>query len=191
MTDMNGKDKIIARILEDAAAKCDAVVSNARQNGEQLCEKAQNEVRQARESAEEKCVADKQEILKRKLAVADLDIKKYVLSLKQQTVSEVFDKAFEKVMNLKDEQYLSLIKRLLSAYAEKGEKLVLCEKGRKVVTSGVASQYGVALSEKVADFKGGFILEGNGYDKDVTLKTLLEQLRFQYESQVSAILFGD
>ena len=68
---------------------------------------------------------------------------------------------------------------------------MLCEKGRKVVTSGVASQYGVTLSEKVADFKGGFILEGNGYDKDVTLKTLLEQLRFQYESQVSAILFGD
>lgn len=189
--DMDGKEKIIARILEDAESKSSAIVENARQAGEKLLNEATQEVAEARAVAENKCSIEHGEILKRKLSVAQLDIKKYNLAKKQQIVTETFDRAFKKVMEMDDKKYLLFITKLLKMYAEKGEQLVLCQKGKKVVTSKIASEFGVTLSEKTAQFEGGFVLEGNGYDKDVTLKTLLQQLRFEHESSVASLLFGD
>ena len=188
---MDGKEKIIARILEDAESKSRAIVDNATESGEKLLNEATQEVAEARAVAENKCQLEHKEILRRKLSVAQLEIKKYNLAKKQQLVSQSFDKAFRMVLDMDDKKYLLFITNLLKMYAEKGEQLVLCPKGRKVVTPKLASEFGLTLSDKTAQFEGGFVLEGNGYDKDVTLKTLLQQLRFKYESDVASLLFGE
>ena len=50
---------------------------------------------------------------------------------------------------------------------------------------------GLTLDKNSHDGRGGIILIGKGYEKNLTLETVTGYLREQTESQVATALFGD
>ena len=45
--------------------------------------------------------------------------------------------------------------------------------------------------KKYLSAKGGVVLEGEGYDKDLTLEKLVDYVRGGTEAQVARVLFGE
>ena len=49
--------------------------------------------------------------------------------------------------------------------------------------------FAVRLSEQDADAEAGFVLYGDGYEKDCSMKAILRELRDAEETNVAAVLF--
>lgn len=185
----NGKEKIIERILSDNKAKCKRIIEDAETRAAQMIADAKSEVESDALRLNAKLAADSKEALRRALAASELDSKKYLLGCKQNLLTSVFAAAEQKINALSEAKYLALMKKLLKSHSQKGEQLIICQKDKSVLTQTVAAEFGLKLVDQVGDFEGGFILQGQGYTKNLTLAVITEQLRIENEIEVAKILF--
>ena len=109
---MKGTEKIIAHIRSDAKEQADAILAQA----EQQCASIRADYeKQAKELYREKIragTADCQDRVDSMDRIARMEAKKGILALKQQMVSESFDKACDMIINLPKEQYAAFLARL-------------------------------------------------------------------------------
>ena len=135
---MEGKEAIIQRILDDAAARAE----NIRLTAEESCAET---LRDAEEWAElysskqaELLREEVKEIHARRETVADLDIRKAILFAKQEVLGEVYARALEKLVALDHDTYIALIAKMLEQCAERGDLVVLA-KGAPVTAGEVGA----------------------------------------------------
>ncbi len=186
----NGKDNIIARIAEDTEKKVSEILCEAESRAQQILDNAQQEVGQSMRRAEKKVADDKSELLRRAKVNVQMNCKKYRLAQKQQLVRRVFDGAKQRILALPREKYLAFCQKQLAQYAEKGEQLVICQRDSDILTATLAATYGLTLADFYGNFDGGFVLLGNGYEKNVTLETIIDEARLAYENDVVKLLFA-
>ncbi len=185
----NGKDNIIRRIAEDTDERVKQILAEGEAQAERLKADAEKASSAEREKAEAKLVADSAELLRRASVNAEMNGRKYMLGQKQKLVSDVFDEVQKQILAMPRAKYASLMEKLLQANAEKGEKLVFAKADADVFTNALASKYGVELATEYGNFEGGFVLVGNGYEKNVTIGTIVGEARLNCESQVVKIIF--
>ena len=160
---MNNKDAIIKKITDDAAAVAESNIKEARDTAAQVIARAQKEI-------------DKFEELNAGKA-------------------EALDEAIDAFAADK-KTYLALIEKMISSCCEDGDEVVICERDEKTVTkkfvAEVAKKTGKKLTrgDAFGDFKGGVMLSGKNYDKNLTLDLEFESLRDGLESKIVEILFG-
>ena len=109
---MKGTEKIIAHIQADAAAQADAILAQAEQ---QCAEIREGYERKAKDAYAEKIragVKANQDRLESVERLARMEGRKSVLALKQDMVSKSFDLAVDKLVNLPEEQYDLLLKKV-------------------------------------------------------------------------------
>lgn len=186
----NGKDNIIARIAEDTEKKVSEILCEAENRAQQILDNANEDVDESMRRAEKKVADDKSELLRRAKVNVQMNCKKYRLAQRQQLVSQVFDGVKQRILALPREKYLAFCQKQLAQYAEKGEQLVICQKDSDVLTRALAENYGLTLAETYGNFDGGFVLVGDGYEKNVTLDTIIAEARLAYESDVVKLLFA-
>ena len=137
---------------------------------------------------------DAEEVIKRRLTVADLDVRKIILKAKQDAIGEVLKEAYEKLCALKKTEYLKLVEKTVGQAADIGDEIVLSSDGvinkEDVKKLGVFSAKKLSVSEKAGDFKGGVYLIGKTCDKDLTFKALIENGKDEFISEISEELFG-
>lgn len=186
----NGKDNIIARIAEDTEKKVAEILCEAENRAQRILENAHESVAESMRRAEKKVSDDNDELLRRAEVNVQMNCKKYRLAQRQQLVSQVFDGVKQRILALPREKYLAFCQKRLEQFAEKGEKLVVCQRDKEILTSSVAAVYGLTLADFYGDFDGGFVLLGDGYEKNVTLDTIVGEARLAYENEVVKLLFA-
>ena len=119
---MKGTEKIIAHIQADAKAQADAILAQA----EQQCaaireefEKKASEQYGAKIRAGVKACQDRVDSMDR---IARMEAKKGLLALKQQKVSESFDLAAKKIVELPAEQYAAFLAKLAARASVTGDE---------------------------------------------------------------------
>lgn len=195
---MNGIEKITARIIADAEAEAAAVRADASARCEQVRgdydKKAQDEYWRIVRSGVKDCEARVQRLGR----TAEMEAKKSVLTLKQDMVSEAFDKAAADVLAMPEEKYAVLLASLAVKASESGaEEIVLSERDSHLGET-VAKLANKALGERgklvykgaVRDIPGGVILREGDIEINSSLDTLISQYRYQLASQVAEVLFG-
>lgn len=191
---MKGKQAIIDSILDDARQKAEQVIAEATQKADGVLADAQSQIDGEKLRLEAFAKTRAEEILSRKISVAELETKKYRLSLKQKLMGDCFDEARARLLALSDKEYLGIIEGLLK-YAEDGDKVVVCKNDVGRITADFVKKAAkgkkVALSDEVGDFCGGIILTQTGYDKNMTFDVLLQQVREESEAEIAAVLFGE
>ena len=194
---MKGTEKIIAHIRSDAKEQADAILAQA----EQQCASIRADYeKQAKELYREKIragTADCQDRVDSMDRIARMEAKKGILALKQQMVSESFDKACDMIINLPKEQYAAFLARLAAKASATGdEEIILNARDRAAVgddvvkaANALVSGGRLSLSAETGSFAGGLILRRGSVEANCTVELLVELCRSDMSSEIAKVLF--
>lgn len=187
---MNGKENIINKILSDADACSAAIVANAQSRAEELIAAAKQSVEVSKAALDARIAASSQEKLHNACANAELEGKKYRLFVRRQLITRCYEQAHKQLAQMNAEERLDFLGELISKFAEDGEKVYVTKADAPNVTPMWLKGFEkhLVLGDKYIRADGGLVLEGNGYEKDLTLGSVLRYLREQTEGKVAAIL---
>lgn len=192
---MNNKEAIIQKIIDDAEAVAAANIGEANDTASQILGRAQRQVDKFIETNAQKADEKYADALKRSQVVSNLDVKKLVQGAKKKVIDKVFEESLEAIKADK-KRYLALLEGMILSCCEDGDEVVPAMGEDKLITkkfvSDLSKKSGKSLkkSESEGDFKGGVMLSGKNYDKNLTLELELTLIREKLESKIDAILFG-
>lgn len=195
---MKGTEKIIAHIRADAKERSDAILAQA----EQQCALIRSDFeKQAKEVYTEKIragVAECQARVDGMDRIARMEAKKSILALKQQMVSESFDKACEMIVDLPTEQYTALLAKLAADASDtKDEEIIFNARDRESIGQAVADAANrlldggkLTVSDETGNFAGGLVLRRGSVEAICTAELLVELCRNEMSADVAKVLFG-
>ena len=198
---MKGTEKIIAHIRSDADAQCAAILDQAEQQCAAIRADFEAKARERyneRLLSGEKACEDRVDSMDR---IARMEAKKGILALKQEMVSKSFDLACEKLVSLPEADYVALLARLAcEASVTGGEEIVLNARDRAAVgekavkaandaLKAAGKPAKLTLSAAEGSFAGGLLLRRGSIETNCTAELLVELLRGEMSSALSAELF--
>ena len=198
---MNGIEKITGRIEAEAKAKAAEISAEAEAKASEI--RAENE-KKAQEKYWElirEGTADCEAMIAREKRMAEMESKKEILALKQDMVSESFDKACDMIINLPENEYVSFMARMAADAAASGsEEIVFNERDKSVRGTAVVKAANELLAAKgkegkltVADdtknIMGGFVLRQGGIEINCSVETMVDLQRNDMASSLAAVLF--
>lgn len=194
---MDGQQKIIDKILSDATHDAGEMLSEALKKAEALVAAKQSEADAEYDLSVEEARKAGEEVVRRRLTVADLEVKKLLLSAKKQAVDEAFEESLKKLLALPKEEYTALVGSMIASAADDGDVVVISENDKNVLTKAffdkISAKIGkkLTLSDTFGNFKGGVMLLGKGVDKNLTFESELALLRDEVEPEVAKIMFSN
>ena len=194
---MDGQQKIIDKILSDAKHDAGEMLSEALKKAEALVAAKQAEADAEYDLSVEDARKAGEEVVRRRLTVADLEVKKLLLSAKKQAVDEAFEESLKKLLALPKEEYTALVGSMIASAADDGDVVVISENDKNVLTKAVFDKISakigkkLTLSDTFGNFKGGVMLLGKGVDKNLTFESELALLRDEVEPEVAKIMFSN
>ncbi len=192
---MKGKEAIIDRIIKDAQKIANSTLEEGGQNAQQIIADAENDAKIYRAKNHQESTREREDILRRRITVANLEVKKLLLAAKQQVIGKAFEESIT-ALRSDEEGYKKLLECMLS-HAEDGDVLTVSKLDKNILTKEfvdkVAKKKGIALkiNKQYGDFCGGILLSGKNADKNLTLEVELASLRDEIEPEIAAMLFGD
>ncbi len=187
---MNGKENIINKILADADERCKQIISDAEATAKATVAAAQSAIEADSEALEARLKLAREEYMRNARANAELNARKYRLAAKQQLVTSCYDEAYNRLAAMNAADRLDFIGELIVKYAEQGETVYVTHADSKQVTQLWLDGFDkdLKLGKKLIRADGGIVLEGDGYEKDCTLKSVVRYLREQTEAKVAVKL---
>ncbi len=198
---MTGTEKIKTKIIEDAKAKALTIEEQARKDAQAIMEQASADIAKKRATLLQKAETDAAESYKRFIAIAGLEGRKEILRAKQEIIEAAFQKALEKICQMKDQDYQKLLEQMIADAAgnETGE-ILLSEKDAKRMDSRFAGNINkriadtgrkgsLKLSDQFIKTAGGFVLKSGEMEINSTFEILFGMLRTELESDVVRMLF--
>lgn len=195
---MKGTEKIIAHILADAKEQSDAILAQAEQQCATIRAEFDEKAKAAYTERVRKGVADCQDRVDSMDRIARMEAKKGLLALKQQKVSESFDLAAKKIVELPAEQYTAFLAKLAARASVTGdEEIVLNARDRESIGAAVTAQANtllgagkLSLSDKTGAFAGGLILRRGSIEANCTVELLVELCRSEMSAEIAKLLFA-
>ena len=195
---MNGIEKITQRIDQDAQAEIDRILSEAREEADQITDryKAQAEAEAASLAARnEKSAVEREERL---VSVAQMEARKVQLAAKQEMVEKAYDLALEKLCAMPDARYTEVLAGLLVQASSNGrEEAIFSPEDRERVgkaavdKANAASGKQLKLSQETRPLKGGFVLRDENIEVNCTFDTLVRLEKAETTGAVVKKLFPE
>jgi len=193
---MNGIEKITARILADAQAEADAVKAEAQAKCAEIKgdydKKAQDEYWKLARTGVAECEAKIQRLGR----AAEMEAKKNVLTLKQDMVSQAFEKATAQVCSMPEDEYVAFLARLAAKASGTGDEEILVAEKDAAIGAKIAEEANKLCSGQLhfdgntLDMPGGIVLRQGNIEINCNIETLVNQYRYELASQVAEVLFG-
>lgn len=189
---MNGLNNISEKILSDAKLQAEEIIAKANRQAaeirEQSGKKADADIEAARKSAEAKCA----DVIEKARLAATLEGKRMIANEMKAKTSLCFEKAFQKLLSMPDEQYFALLKRLAQEVLCDGEggELLLNEHDAALHGKKLCADFDkVTLSNEHPNIKGGLIIRRGKIEYNCTLEAISREAFEQAAPEVSGILF--
>ena len=195
---MKGTEKIIAHIRSDAEAKAAAILAQTEQQCAVIREGYEKEAKAVYTDKIRSGVRECEDRVDSMGRIAQMEAKKSILALKQEMVAESFARAQDKLVNLPEAEYVSLLARLAADASVSGdEEIVLNARDRaavgdKTVAAANAKIPGgrLTLADTAGDFAGGLILRRGSIEVNCTAELLVELCREGMSSELANVLFA-
>ena len=199
---MSNLDNLSTKIVEDASVKAEAILKEANDNGKLMVENKIKKAEVLKGQMLEKSKIEAITVKQRIVSNAQLAVRNENIVAKQKMIDKVFVEALEKLVSIKDEEYLELVKKyLLSMPIVGDEEIILPGKYKNIVNkeylSGINSALiasgklgEIKLCSEDRDIKSGFIIIKNGIEINNTFESLVNSLRDELESEIVKVLFN-
>lgn len=119
-------------------------------------------------------------------------MKRRVLAYKVQCINEVIEKVIEKLDSLPDNEYFSVLERLIRSRVQTGGVLHLNKKDLARMTddfSGAVAEMGIEISAEPADIEDGFILSYGLIAENCSFRAIIESERDGVRDTIAGELF--
>lgn len=183
-------DNLIKRILEEAEQKAAVIRSDAEASCDDIARAASERIAEQKASfskAREQRVSG---ILDGCRTRAELDGRKEALQAKRVVLDAAFAATYSKLLALSDEKRIALYASLLKQEAKDGDVVVPAGCDRRNLEEAIKTvSIPLTLSDKEAPVDAGFLLLAGSYEKDCSMKAVLNDLREREETNVAKILF--
>ena len=191
---MDSKEAIIGTIMSEAEEKAAKITQKGNEDADKLISDAKAFAEELNNKLKSEYASDEAETLRRRKTVAALDAKKLVLKAKQEVLSEVFLRAYDKLCALQKSDYLALVDKLLVLSTEDRDEVVLSDDGvitdGDIKTLGVYKERNLTVSPEKGDFKGGVKLIGKICDKDLSFRQVLYEKKDSLSAKIAEELFS-
>ena len=188
---ISGTNKLAERIIHDAQQEARAALTEA----EDIARGVACEGEKAVSVRNAELVGQKDNAVKSLIGGyrtrASLDGKKDALRKKRAVIDTAFTRAYDAMLALDAEKRKQVCQSMLRAQAEGGETVLPAAADRDSLNALIAAmpEKKLTLSGDTASIDGGFILIGNGYEKDCSFRSLLATIREAEETAVYQLLF--
>ncbi len=195
---MTGLEKIIEEIRTEATLNAEKIISKAKNEADAVISDAHEKGKKQADIILENAKKKSQDILSRGESSASLEKQKAMLSAKQQVINEMLKSTLNYMENLSDEEYFSLILKLIknNSQPQKGEIAFsktdisrLPEGFMKEVNN--VSKGELVLSENTANIKSGFVLIYGGIEENCSFDAMFRSKHEELTDEISALLFSE
>lgn len=178
---MQGKERMIDDILQSAQSTAAAMVAEAEAENRQKLDSLRQKTDDAAKADEAEADEAATRVYSGQVKLGELDAGKIILGVKQECVAAVYDSVKTKVLELPDAKYLAFIAGLVKAEAEDGDEVIISKRDAKRITAAwlkkCAPKKKLTLSKEQGDFSGGVILRNADYERDLTVDSVVEELK--------------
>lgn len=181
---MTGLEKIVEKIGEESLEKCRAKIADAEEEGRRIILEAKSK---AEKDAAEILLNGKKEA-ERKNAVskasAETITKTRYLEVKNAVINDIIAAAYEKIENMRDEEYFELLSSLCEKNFEKGECVMYLSPRdlerapadfEERLNSLVYEKGAVRLSKTPKEIENGFVLVYGDMEVNCTLRAVFDE----------------
>ncbi len=205
---MNGIEKITGQIDADVQKEIDAALDQARAQAQEIEARYTSQAEAQAEAIRHKGEQDAALRQERLVDVAKLEARKSLLAAKQDMVSQAFDLALKKLLELPDQEYIALLAKLAVAASRTGrEQVIFSQKdrsryGKQAVTMAnemLAKKAGpraaesagmLTLAEEARPMAGGLILRDGRVETNCSFEVLIHLQRDALSAEVARALFA-
>lgn len=196
---MSGLDKIKSQILEDARTAAEEKITRVREEADAIIAKAEEDT--AAESARSAQQSEEavRNYAQRIQSACDMQRRKALLAARQELIADVLAKAYERVLSLPEEEYFSMLLKVLEQYVqpETGEMylsaadLARMPKGFETEVKKIAGTKGggLTVSGESKEMDGGFVLVYGGIEENCTIRAMFAAKHDEWSDLVQKILF--
>lgn len=185
-----GAEAVIDKIMLKAAAEAESIL----QEGKAAADKKAAET--AAEAAEKKNAilaegkAEADAIVYREKLKSELDARKNTLAEKRNLIDKVFDEVKNKLISLPDNEKTAIYDKFVASFGMKGNIKLYASDDMKNFCESRAATWNATYAGSISG-KDKILLCGDTCDADLSMDSIIEDLRDKYESEVSSILFGE
>ncbi len=196
---MAGLNKIIERIAQDSAAKCDSIIFDAQNEATKIKEAATAAANNDKEALIEAANKEAKAIVDMAESGAELDGKKLLLATRVEIIDKAIEAASEKLGNMPEEEYFAAIYALVKKYAQDAEgEMILSQKdlGRlpkdfnKKINADLAKGAKLKVAKEPANISDGFILVYGDIEINCTFDALIAEQRDEIKDELNSIIFA-
>lgn len=191
---MNGLDRIIAEIAQDAKAASEQRKAEAQAAAQRTLARAREEAKAIEADAAEQAELEYRRIVARAGSTGDISKKGTLLREKQRIIDGILHDAHVRLAGLGDQEYFAFMCRLLEKYASgKRGEVLLSPRDRGRVTAefaAAAEAKGLKISEETRGIDGGFILSYGSIEENCSIAALMESEKDRLHDVVKSFLFG-
>ena len=186
------KQAILTKIEEKAHETAEAIVINAEADATAVRQEASEKFEADYKKGIAKAQAEADALVARQKTLSSLEARKIELKARQDAINAVYERAFETMTKLSDKEYCEFYTALAIKNIEDGDTVIsedrrLDEKWFASLKSATGKNI---TFEQFSNNGFGVILRSDKYDKNLTLRSVMADVRAQTESEVEAELFG-
>ena len=180
---MQGQQKIIDEIISSAKTAAASMIEEATAESAEALESLRAELEAEKKAKAEITKRAADDIYSGQVKLGELEAGKILLAAKQRCVAAVYDGVRKRILGAKDEQYLSLLQRLIADSCEDGDEIISAKSDSKRVTEAWVKKVSAAAKKKLTlgkergDFSGGVILRNAKFDRDLTVDEIVADLK--------------
>ena len=194
---MSGIDKITEKILDQARLQAENRIIYAKETSEKAEESLKKRFDRTLEYERKKAVDEGEEAAKRVIANVKLEGRKKKLSVRQDAVNSVFNKAVEKIASMPEKEYVSFMAGLaLSVLTDGSNELILNKRDRETVSDKILKAvvekspgFSVIVSEDTISCAGGLVVRNGFIQTNLTLESIFRLEREKLEADVVELIF--
>ncbi len=195
-------ERLLERIENDAREEGELIVARAEEEAALIREEAEEKARREGEAITRSFHAQAESERLKLLSQARLESRIELLAAKDELVEEVFREVRRSFLELPEDRYREWLRgAILRAVVGGDEELVASARDRELLAGGLLEELNgelrargargeLRLSQDVAAHERGVILRGDKAETNLSADAVLQRLRAENEEEVSRILFG-
>ncbi|RLE13832.1 hypothetical protein DRJ04_03530 [Candidatus Aerophobetes bacterium] len=197
-----GLDEILKSIDEKVKQEVNEVEKEAEEQKERILEEAKKRAQERKKQIIQETKRQIEDEVRRKMIKVRREERKKILTLKSEIMSEVFQEAKDRFLNLEKKEYLSLMRDALVASIKHGdEEVLISPQDKELVDQDFIREIEKAVREKgkaprlkftfsLNEKERGFIVKSKDVLVNSTISTLFSVLKDEEEIEVARLLFG-
>lgn len=182
-------ENIINRIIGDAEKKAQSFIDSQQEKADEITIEADKKIEAYRNKGEDKASNTAKSMNDVADVIVELEISKIELHKKRELIDKIFELALEKILKLPKAEYKKIILKNLDDLRD-GDMIILSEKEKGILLKKdideIAKKKGikVSLSSECNSNIAGIIIDRKSTVLDFNIKTELENLKKEMESEI-------